>query len=351
MTTGSDNSDNEEQTTTPCSVLPAVSYSDKINLDEITLPTGITVDPPPHNFDANKNGEPRLIITHIVNYNFKSYSGKQILGPFHKSFTAIVGPNGSGKSNVIDSMLFVFGFRANKIRSKKISVLIHNSENHKDATSCTVEVHFEKGIDNEDGSFSIVPNSSFYVSRTAFKDNSSQYHLNKKRVQFKQIAELLQGSGVDLNHNRFLILQGEVEQIALMKPMSKSPTDHGMLEFLEDIIGSIRFKDAIEKLNVEIEDLDEKRKDKLSRVKVVEKEKEQLEPIRNEAIQFLKKENECTLLDNKLIQREIKQLNDALARDEENVKKMTAEIEEVEKKLTELKDHKSGKKKRNFEIS
>merc|ERR1712142_389921 len=207
-------------------------------------------------------------------------------------------------------MLFVFGFRANKIRSKKISVLIHNSENHKDATPCTVEVHFEKVIDNEDGSYSVVPGSSFHVSRTAFKDNSSQYHLNKKRAQFKQIAELLQSSGVDLNHNRFLILQGEVEQIALMKPMSKTDSGDGMLEFLEDIIGSIRFKGAIEKLNVEIEELDEKRKDKLSRVKVVEKEKEQLEPMRNEAVQFLKKENERTTFENEYIQSEMKLLND-----------------------------------------
>lgn len=67
--------------------------------------------------------------------------------PVLQSFTSIVGPNGSGKSNVIDSMLFVFGFRANKIRSKKISVLIHNSENHKDLDSCTVSVHFQKIID------------------------------------------------------------------------------------------------------------------------------------------------------------------------------------------------------------
>lgn len=27
---------------------------------------------------------PRLIITHIVNINFKSYAGRQVLGPFHK---------------------------------------------------------------------------------------------------------------------------------------------------------------------------------------------------------------------------------------------------------------------------
>ena len=42
---------------------------------------------------------------------------------------------------------------------------------------------------------------------------------------------------MDLDHNRFLILQGEVEQIALMKPIGQNENDTGMLEFLEDIIG------------------------------------------------------------------------------------------------------------------
>lgn len=44
-------------------------------------------------------------------------------------------------------MLFVFGYRAQKIRSKKLSVLIHNSDEHKDIQSCSVEVHFQKIID------------------------------------------------------------------------------------------------------------------------------------------------------------------------------------------------------------
>lgn len=102
--------------------------------------------PPPATSGVNQSG-PRLIITHIENENFKSYAGKTVLGPFHKCFTAIVGPNGSGKSNVIDSMLFVFGYRASKIRSKKISVLLHNSDEHKNVQSCTVAVHFVQIID------------------------------------------------------------------------------------------------------------------------------------------------------------------------------------------------------------
>lgn len=33
-----------------------------------------------------------------------------------QNFSSVVGPNGSGKSNVIDAMLFVFGFKAKKVR-------------------------------------------------------------------------------------------------------------------------------------------------------------------------------------------------------------------------------------------
>jgi len=53
----------------------------------------------------------------------------------------------------------------------------------------------------------VVPDSGFVVSRTAYKDNSSQYQLNGKKVSFKEVAALLRGSGIDLDHNRFLILQ------------------------------------------------------------------------------------------------------------------------------------------------
>merc|ERR1711997_1140728 len=136
-----------------------------IRIDDIYIPP-----PPPPSLTFEADG-PRLVITHIENENFKSYAGLQVLGPFHKSFTSIVGPNGSGESNVIDSMLFVFGYRAQKIRSKKISVLIHNSENHPNVQSCKVQVHFQAIIDDdsEKDGFRVVPESRFVVSRTASK--------------------------------------------------------------------------------------------------------------------------------------------------------------------------------------
>ena len=140
-----------------------------------------------------------------------------------KSFNAVIGPNGSGKSNVIDSLLFVFGFRAQKIRTKKISVLIHNSDQHPDVTSCSVKIFFKKIhqvinklllntlINNlklkNKNSNELVPGSEFTVKRTAYKDNSSDYFIDERRVQYKEVGTLLRECGVDLDHNRFLILQ------------------------------------------------------------------------------------------------------------------------------------------------
>lgn len=91
--------------------------------------------------------KPRIVLTHLILNNFKSYAGRQEVGPFHASFSSVVGPNGSGKSNVIDSLLFVFGFRASKMRQGKISALIHNSAQYPNLEYCEVSVHFQEVLD------------------------------------------------------------------------------------------------------------------------------------------------------------------------------------------------------------
>jgi structural maintenance of chromosome 4 len=91
--------------------------------------------------------KPRIVLTHLILENFKSYAGRQEVGPFHASFSSVVGPNGSGKSNVIDSLLFVFGFRASKMRQGKISALIHNSAQHPNLGHCEVAVYFQEVMD------------------------------------------------------------------------------------------------------------------------------------------------------------------------------------------------------------
>lgn len=150
--------------------------------------------------------------------------------------------------------------------------------------------------------FEYVPGSEFTVSRTAHKDNSSFYCINDKRVQFKEVSKLLQSHGIDLRYNRFLILQGEVEQIALMKPKADNDSESGMLEFLEDIIGTTRLKEPLNKLSLKVEEYNEIRAEKMNRVRVVEKEMKSLEEAKNEAVRFLETENQITIEKSKLYQ-------------------------------------------------
>lgn len=84
----------------------------------------------------------RLIIHEIEVENFKSYCGKETIGPFHKNFTSIIGPNGNGKSNMIDAILFTFGKRAKQLRFKNASELIHRSQGNKNLPYAQVTIVF-----------------------------------------------------------------------------------------------------------------------------------------------------------------------------------------------------------------
>lgn len=65
-----------------------------------------------------------------------------------------------------------------------------------------------------------------------------------------------------------LVLQGEVEQISLMKPKAEDEHDSGLLEYLEDIIGTKHYVEHITKAQGQLEDLSEERRRNLQLVKV-----------------------------------------------------------------------------------
>merc|ERR1712203_1257784 len=87
--------------------------------------------------------------------------------------------------------------------------------------------------------------------------------------------------------------------------IGQSENDTGMLEFLEDIIGSSRFKEPIDSLKQRTTELDEFRSEKLNRVKLVEKEKDELEKPMKEALEYLHAENEISHKKNLLYQKYI----------------------------------------------
>lgn len=130
----------------------------------------------------------------------------------------------------------------------------------------------------DDGTYEAVSGTEFVISRVAFRDNSSKYYINNRASNFTEVTKKLKGKGVDLDNNRFLILQvqysrkvilfgnfnflfylflflvcyqGEVEQISLMKPKAQGPHDEGFLEYLEDIIGTNKYVEKIDESSKE----------------------------------------------------------------------------------------------------
>lgn len=77
-----------------------------------------------------------------------------------------------------------------------------------------------------------------------------------------------------------------------MKPKAATEHEDGLLEYLEDIIGTSRFKEPIDDALVEMERLQEERMVKLNRLRIVEKEKSALEQQKKEAEDYLRLKNE-----------------------------------------------------------
>jgi structural maintenance of chromosome 4 len=215
----------------------------------------------------------------------------------------------------IDAMLFVFGKRAKQLRLHKVSELIHKSPNYPNLPYARVRLYFHEIIDRSVGGldddkddngecYTVVDHSTVVVSRTAKRDNTSTYQLNGRNCQFKDVAQYLQTKGIDLDHNQFLILQGEVEMISMMPPMGKNDNDNdGLLEYWKILLAVTTTLQA----SILVETLTEQRLEKLQRVKSVEQEKSALQGAQQEALALLSKDRQICLQQNILYQMNVQE--------------------------------------------
>lgn len=90
--------------------------------------------------------------------------------------------------------------------------------------------------------------------------------------------------------------------ISMMPPKGKTENDEGLLEYLEDIIGSSKYVEETNHAAEKLEQLSEVRQEKLNRVKAVEKEKENLQAAKLEAEALLGKERDIRRKQNVLYQ-------------------------------------------------
>lgn len=87
-----------------------------------------------------------------------------------------------------------------------------------------------------------------------------------------------------------------------MKPKAASEHDEGLLEYLEDIIGTSQYKAPIEEALVEMERLQEERAEKMNRLRLVERDKAALEEKKREAEDYLRLKNEHVKAKSRLLQ-------------------------------------------------
>ena len=102
--------------------------------------------------------------------------------------------------------------------------------------------------------------------------------------------------GIDLDHNRFLILQGEVEAISLMKPKAETANEDGFLEYLEDIIGTDHLNPPIKELEGKLEKVNDVRHTQGDAMKMAEGFVRDMEGPKKDAVGFWRFKMTCYAL-------------------------------------------------------
>ncbi|PVU85612.1 hypothetical protein BB560_006965 [Smittium megazygosporum] len=142
--------------------------------------------------------------------NFKSYKGKQIIGPF-SPFTAIIGPN--GKSNLMDAISFVLGVQTSQLRSTQLKDLIYRPPKLSTSSSSS------QIIKNASAALILsTDEEQFTFKRSITASGGSEYSLNNKVISFQEYTKQLAKFNILTKARNFLVFQGDVETIASQSP-------------------------------------------------------------------------------------------------------------------------------------
>lgn len=128
-----------------------------------------------------------------------------------------------------------------------------------------------------------------------------------------------------------------------MKPKGETENAPGLLEYLEDIIGTNRYRRPLILLNQRLEKLNEERTEKHNRCRLAEQEMKDLEQPKDTAVEYLKMENKLVYTQNLHYQKyvyEKKKTVDATVKEKEVFVK---ELEEHDTKFDEIKKQRKEK--------
>ncbi|MFH4980329.1 hypothetical protein AB6A40_007038 [Gnathostoma spinigerum] len=245
--------------------------------------------------------------------NFKSYKGKQIIGPF-KRFTAIVGPNGSGKSNLMDAICFVLGEKASNLRVKRLHDLIHGAPIGKPVSNrCHVTMEYE----DNDGKI-----RSFQRSVTT---GGSEYRIDGKTYTPQQYIQQLEEMNIFIKAKNFLVYQGQVESIAMRNPKERT-------QLFEEISRSCVFQSDYDRLKAEMTKAEEDAAINLSKRRNIALEKREAKQEKDEAERYQQMKDELAAKQRQLFLLQFYQAEKNITSAADDLKRKKEDVAELIKK-------------------
>ena len=180
----------------------------------------------------------RLHLKSLTLKGFKSFAQTTTLN-FEPGVTAVVGPNGSGKSNVVDALAWVMGEQGVKsLRGAKMDdVIFAGTSSQAPLGRASVELV----IDNADGALPI-DYTEVSISRTLFRNGTSEYAINGDQCRLLDVQELLSDSGLG-REMHVIVGQGQLDSILRADPMER----RGLIEEAAGVLKYRRRKERSER--------------------------------------------------------------------------------------------------------
>lgn len=298
---------------------------------------------------------------------FKSFASRSVLDFEGEGVAAIVGPNGSGKSNVADAIRWVLGEQSYKtIRSKKSEDVIFSGSTAKSRASFA---RVSMVLDNAAGKAPI-DFQEVEISRSVYRDGSSEYLINGKKSRLLDVAELLAKSGFGQS-TYSVIGQGMVDSMLFYGPAERKVLfdeaagvrqyeikREQTLKKLEDTASNlIRINDILSELNPRLSTLKrqaEKAKEKDSvKSQVVEKQVTYFASIWDRLTgqeSVKRKELERLTAEETKITEEVAALNKEFTETLNVEQKESGKSRELQEKIRELEEKKDEYRQKIFSI-
>ena len=317
--------------------------------------------------NGEKNAAPIGHLSRIELENFKSYKGKQIIGPF-KKFTSIVGPNGSGKSNLMDAISFVLGVQSAQLRGSTLRDLVYayDVQDSKEKRNASVSLVYVLNTNDEEEEEEEEDESEerdgdkenskkkkrqkrgeeegekneVRFSRTISNSGASDYKIDNKTVTFEEYAEKLKQFGILVKARNFLVFQGDIEAVA-----QKSPKD--LTQLFEQLSGSDELKQAYNDAQLKVKEAEEENAVVFGKKKTLMSQRKQIKEQKDEAEKHIKLVNELKELKTDRAMMKLFHLDEGIKTMQEEklkiVKSRDAHDEKNEANKVELEEKKKTK--------